>query len=65
MQIKGAQVAPGFSRISITISLNLLWSFTPQVTPDNVVEMTCFKTQSSSELWACTPEAGLFKELLC
>lgn len=65
MQIKGTQVPPGFSRISITISLNLLWSYTPQVTHDTVYRWPVLRHKAALSCEPTAPEAGLFKELLC
>lgn len=65
MQIKGAQLPPGFSRISITILLNLLWSYTPQVTPDTVYTWPVLRQKAALSCEPSAPEAVLFKELLC
>lgn len=56
---------PGFSRILITISMNLLWSFTPQVTPDIVQRWPVLRHKAALSCGPSGPQAGLFKELLC
>lgn len=63
MQIKGAQLPSGFNRVSITISFNRLWSFTPRVTLDTVYRWPVFKIQSSSELWAMCPWSSAFQRV--
>lgn len=56
---------PSLRQISITSSLNLLWSFTLQVTLDPVYRWPVLRLKAALNCGPSAPEAGLFKELLC